>query len=161
VAGSASVCDRPLAAIQRPAGEVALAKPHSAIDDFRRFPGLVAACLGMTLSACVPPRITTVFLMRLRVCSLTLIIASAAAYAQSGIEPKSATLPRVQTPSVTSRPSGILSAEEIRAKGVEWHAECMRDWDQQTHMTKQEWARTCQRVVNDRVQYLYDQAKKK
>jgi len=99
--------------------------------------------------------------MWLRVCALTLIIASAAAYAQSGIEPKSATLPRVQTPSVTPRPSGILSAEEIRAKGVEWHAECMRDWDQQTHMTKQEWARTCQRVVNDRVQYLYDQAKKK
>jgi hypothetical protein len=25
-------------------------------------------------------------------------------------------------------------------------AECMRLWDAETHMTKQEWARTCRRI---------------
>ena len=44
--------------------------------------------------------------------------------------------------------------QEISAKSAQWHAECMRDWDQQTHMTKQEWFHACERTVDDRVQWL-------
>ena len=91
--------------------------------------------------------------------SLAVFAASLAAFAQSGTDPAGATLPKVQPSGVAPRPSGGLSEEEIRAKGAEWHAECMRDWDRQTHMTKQEWTRTCNRVVSDRVQWLRGQSK--
>jgi hypothetical protein len=36
----------------------------------------------------------------------------------------------------------------------------MKDWDPATHMNKQDWRRTCQRVSQDRVKFLLDQAKK-
>jgi len=35
-------------------------------------------------------------------------------------------------------------------------AQCLRDWDAATHMTRQEWARTCRRVVSDRAQFMDD-----
>lgn len=38
-------------------------------------------------------------------------------------------------------------------------AECMGDWDLATHMTKQEWARTCRRVVDNRVKFELGQEK--
>ena len=53
----------------------------------------------------------------------------------------------------------VLSEQEIQSKSAEWHAQCMRDWDQQTHMTKREWFRACQRTVDDRVQWLRGKAK--
>lgn len=89
--------------------------------------------------------------MRLfRVCSLLMVIAPVGAFSQSGTNPTGTAASKAQQlPSATAR-----SEEEIRAEGAKWHAECMRDWDRQTHMTKQEWARTCQRVVDDRVQWL-------
>jgi hypothetical protein len=36
-------------------------------------------------------------------------------------------------------------------------AQCLRDWDAGTHMTRQEWARTCRRVVSNREQFLREQ----
>lgn len=33
-------------------------------------------------------------------------------------------------------------------------ADCMKDWDAATHMTKREWARTCQRVAERRVNFM-------
>jgi hypothetical protein len=33
-------------------------------------------------------------------------------------------------------------------------AQCLRDWDAGTHMTRQEWARTCRRVVGNRAKFL-------
>lgn len=32
--------------------------------------------------------------------------------------------------------------------------QCLRDWDAATHMTRQEWARTCRRVVGNRAQFI-------
>jgi hypothetical protein len=32
--------------------------------------------------------------------------------------------------------------------------QCLRDWDAATHMTRQEWARTCRRVVDNRAQFI-------
>jgi hypothetical protein len=31
---------------------------------------------------------------------------------------------------------------------------CMEDWDATSHMTEEEWARTCRRVVKDRVEFF-------
>jgi hypothetical protein len=36
-------------------------------------------------------------------------------------------------------------------------AQCLRDWDAATHMTRQEWGRTCRRVVSDRARFIRDQ----
>jgi hypothetical protein len=36
-------------------------------------------------------------------------------------------------------------------------AQCLRDWDAGTHMTRQEWARTCRRVVSNRGKFIRDQ----
>jgi hypothetical protein len=41
--------------------------------------------------------------------------------------------------------------------GNDYLAQCLRDWDAGTHMTKQEWARTCRRVAENRRKFLLDQ----
>ena len=33
-------------------------------------------------------------------------------------------------------------------------AQCLKDWDAGTHMTKPEWARVCKRVIDNRVKFL-------
>lgn len=32
--------------------------------------------------------------------------------------------------------------------------QCLRDWDAGTHMTRQEWARTCRRLATNRLKFL-------
>jgi hypothetical protein len=95
------------------------------------------------------------------VCLIFMFDASIDAVAQSGTAPTNKTVPTVQLPGVTPGPAldGALSEEEIRAKSADWHAQCMRDWDQQTHMTKREWFSACQRTVNDRIQWLRGRGK--
>jgi hypothetical protein len=39
-------------------------------------------------------------------------------------------------------------------------SQCLRDWDAATHMTRQEWARTCRRVVSNRAKFMRGQAGK-
>jgi hypothetical protein len=34
---------------------------------------------------------------------------------------------------------------------------CMKDWDPATHMTKEEWRHTCQRVANERAKFRAEQ----
>jgi hypothetical protein len=43
---------------------------------------------------------------------------------------------------------------------VDHLTQCLRDWDAATHMTRQEWARTCRRVVSDRAQFIREQDRK-
>jgi hypothetical protein len=50
--------------------------------------------------------------------------------------------------------------DEILKRGDNYLEQCMKDWDAATHMSKQDWRRTCQRVSQDRVKFLLDQAKK-
>ena len=45
-------------------------------------------------------------------------------------------------------------------RGADYLEQCMKDWDAATHMSKQDWRRTCQRVSQDRVKFMLDQAKK-
>ena len=40
---------------------------------------------------------------------------------------------------------------------AEYLKECLRDWDADTHMSRQEWARTCQRVVDNRAKFMREQ----
>jgi hypothetical protein len=76
--------------------------------------------------------------MRFAIMSLTLVLSAGAALAQTG--------------SITPAPSA--SAPGPVAKGAatgknavaEAKAECMRLWDAGTHMSKQEWSSTCDRI---------------
>jgi hypothetical protein len=88
-----------------------------------------------------------------RVYLLSLLLASVSAFAQPAVDPPSVVLPQVQLPN-TAPELGTPSEEEIQTKSAFWHAECISDWDRQTHMSKREWADTCQRVVDDRVKWL-------
>jgi hypothetical protein len=45
-------------------------------------------------------------------------------------------------------------------RSADYLAQCLRDWDAGTHMTRQQWARTCRRVANNRVKYLSEQQHK-
>jgi hypothetical protein len=47
---------------------------------------------------------------------------------------------------------GALQAGSDRSAA--YFAQCLLDWDATTHMTKQEWSRTCQRVVRERGDFL-------
>ncbi len=49
------------------------------------------------------------------------------------------------------------SAEEIRSCGEAWFKDCVKDWDSATHMSKQDYARTCRRVVQNRIKFLIEQ----
>ncbi len=47
------------------------------------------------------------------------------------------------------KPRPLATTEsQTSASPKELMAQCMRDWDAATHMTRQEWARTCRRVQN-------------
>ena len=87
----------------------------------------------------------------LRVCPLSLFLASVCALAQPAADPRSAVLPEARPPAPEF---GTASEEEIREKTAYWHAECTGDWDRQTHMSKKEWGETCKRIVADRVKWL-------
>ena len=106
-------------------------------------------------------------IMLLRVCSLSLVCAYGVVYAQSAAQPESTTsvaAPTEITTSSTVPPAKAAVAkvpksdeEDIRSRGAQWLASCLNDWDRATHMTKQEWARTCQRVTRERVKFLVEQ----
>jgi hypothetical protein len=66
--------------------------------------------------------------------ALSLALATGAALAQSGPPPT----------------TGAIGKEDAKAaaakKTADSIAECMKLWDAKTHMSKGEWARTCQRI---------------
>ena len=48
------------------------------------------------------------------------------------------------------------SVEEIQAikkQSADWLTSCLADWDSQTHMTKDEWRTTCERVSREREEF--------
>jgi hypothetical protein len=71
------------------------------------------------------------------------------AFAQSSAQPGK---PELSAPSggQSARRSGGAAADDEQAR----FKECMDHWDAKTHMTKQEWRRTCQRVIDERIKYL-------
>ena len=95
--------------------------------------------------------------------SLALIAAGGAALAQSGSRPLGAasppTAPTPQAQNVRPKSDDTDTATTLRTLSTQYFAECMRDWDAATHMTKQEWARTCRRVVDGRAKFKLEQGK--
>jgi hypothetical protein len=55
--------------------------------------------------------------------------------------------------------SNASSPQEIQKLGAQYLTDCVNDWDRGTHMSKQDWARTCRRVVQRRIDYLRQQEK--
>lgn len=49
------------------------------------------------------------------------------------------------------------SPEEIRLCGEAWFQDCLKDWDSATHMSKNEYAKTCRRVAQNRIKALIEQ----
>lgn len=104
-------------------------------------------------------------------CCLLLVLGSVAS-GQSGTRPDEALSPmEILAPAVAPPPQGPGGNAKTDAKAdaakkpdagkpserkVDYLAQCLRDWDAATHMTRQEWARTCRRVVGARAQ-LRDQ----
>ena len=70
--------------------------------------------------------------VRVLVYALSLVVASGGAYAQRDPRPKSATSP------------------DVGARTAAMYSQCMQDWDSGTHLTKQEWERTCRRLMQER-----------
>ena len=58
-----------------------------------------------------------------------------------------------------ARLDGSETPAQLRERHADYLKQCMKDWDAATHMTKQEWAHTCRRVVDNRVKYLLDRSK--
>jgi hypothetical protein len=56
-------------------------------------------------------------------------------------------------PDAAKKPGAAKPAE----RAVDPLTQCLRDWDAGTHMTRQEWARTCRRVVSNRLKFLNEQ----
>ena len=69
---------------------------------------------------------------RIFVYALSLVVASGVACAQSDPRPKSAT------------------STEAGARATAMYSQCMQDWDSGTHLTKQDWERTCRRLMQER-----------
>ena len=66
---------------------------------------------------------------------------------------------RTKTASV--RKSRATTPSEAKTKPIAADpamADCLLLWNRDTHMTKQEWERTCRRVVEERVKFLLEQA---
>jgi hypothetical protein len=63
-----------------------------------------------------------------------------------------------KSPTPASKPAQ-KSAEELQAikqRVADWLKTCLADWDQSTHMTKQEWRTTCLRVSEERGRFLLE-----
>jgi hypothetical protein len=79
--------------------------------------------------------------------SFLCLVAVDIAFAQS--EPK-------PTPDVRPQSEEGVSSAQLRDLTAQYFAECMRDWEVATHMSKQEWESTCRRVVDGRVKFLLE-----
>ena len=81
---------------------------------------------------------------------LTLGLSAGAALAQTSTPPAASAAPKAAVPakpnSPATTPASPRDKEAARKVAKENIAECMRLWDSATHMTKQEWARTCERI---------------
>jgi hypothetical protein len=83
--------------------------------------------------------------MRVVVMSVALVLSVGAALAQTG------SIAPAPAPSATTaaKPAPIAvspAARTGKSAVAEAKAECMRMWDAGTHMSRQEWSRTCDRI---------------
>ena len=88
--------------------------------------------------------------------------ATAAATLPAAKAPASERPTEVQSPppAEESKPNAKMTPAEIKQISDTYFKQCMQDWDAGTHMTKQDWERTCRRVVDNRVKFLIEQVGK-
>src|SRR5262245_35613312 len=55
-----------------------------------------------------------------------------------------------------AKADGVVKKAKAGENKVDTLAQCLDDWDAGTHMTRQEWARTCRRVVSNRAKFLQE-----
>ena len=94
----------------------------------------------------------------LRLCLIAPLIALAAtpAEAQSGAAPATAlspTAPAPQRDKALTKPDRATSSDREIIDG--YLAQCLKDWDAGTHMTKKEWSAACRRLLIERGDYKY------
>jgi hypothetical protein len=87
---------------------------------------------------------------------LTIVLGAGAVLAQAGAPPPAASSPaspKAAAPASPGSPAKTPTTPSTRddkktekARAKENIAECMRLWDAATHMSKQQWARTCERI---------------
>ena len=88
--------------------------------------------------------------MLLCICGLSAAIAQGAAYAQSDGQSTAASVAAARA----TLPNSGEKPEQLRARGRAWYARCMQDWDAGTHMTKNDWERTCRRLALERTKFV-------
>ena len=76
----------------------------------------------------------------------------------ASLQSQAAAAPAAQPPAgpkadTVKKPDAVKPDERT----VDPLTQCLRDWDAATHMTRQEWARTCRRVVSNRLKFLGEQ----
>jgi hypothetical protein len=59
-------------------------------------------------------------------------------------------------PSAQNKPKAQMPSAEVRKIAEEQYKQCLNDWDAATHMTKQEWQRTCRRLADNRAKFRVD-----
>ena len=72
---------------------------------------------------------------------LSLVLGAGAVLAQAG-----APAPAVSAPAPPKAAAPGDDKTKAKARAKENIAECMRLWDAATHMSKQQWAQTCERI---------------
>jgi hypothetical protein len=105
--------------------------------------------------------------MRRPILALCLLLAlGSAASSQSGTPPDDALSPMEiiaalppPAPGSGTAPGKADAAKKTSAGNtaeakVDPMVQCLRDWDAGTHMSRQDWARTCRRVVTNRAKLL-------
>jgi hypothetical protein len=87
------------------------------------------------------PRMTKAISMPnlLLVGSVWVVVFHGAAHAQSGERPE-----KRELSADVARADGVRSSDQERI--AEYLAQCLKDWDTATHMTKKEWVGVCRRV---------------
>ena len=103
--------------------------------------------------------VATSMRLLLLVGSLALMLADGTASAQSpnsAISSSEAETPKTPIEPKASndkyKPGSVTPSDAQRT--ADTHAQCLKDWDAGTHLTKQEWGRICRRVVDDRAKFL-------
>jgi hypothetical protein len=87
---------------------------------------------------------------QLLLCLFPLVSPCDGAYAQASAQPPSATATNCQ---------GLSSPDKILACGDTFLKQCKEDWDAETHMSRQEYARACERAHQEMVDALIEAAK--
>src|SRR6476659_4119103 len=97
--------------------------------------------------------------MRVATCFLVLCLAAESAFGQAAAPPNTITLPPSSPLALSPPLSGEKSPEriaEIKGRVAFWLKTSLEDWDAQTHMTRNEWRTTCNRVAIERGKFLLE-----